>query len=156
MSSAMMMDRAGLATPGMTTAGAGTMTAPGSVPTGMNMMMVPRCTVRMEKCDGGMKIVCTCDDTMSAGMMQNLCTMLAGGMCSCCAVMNGMVACCCNLMMGMCRCEMMDNGVRITCTSGDKACCAMIQACCDNMTAMMKAGCICCVMLGNMPVCCSC
>ena len=26
--------------------------------------MVPRCTIKMEKCPGGMKITCTCDDKM--------------------------------------------------------------------------------------------
>jgi hypothetical protein len=30
----------------------------------------------------------------------------------------------------------------------------MIQACCDCMSAMMEAGCTCCVMLNNTPVCC--
>ena len=32
---------------------------PGMMPAGMgNMMMVPRCTMKMEKCAGGMKITC--------------------------------------------------------------------------------------------------
>ena len=131
------------------TAGAGAMPA-------MNMMMVPRCTVRMEKCDGGMKIHCTSDDATAVGTMQNLCTMLAGGMCSCCMMMNGMMVCCCNMMMAMCKCEMTGDGVCITCTSGDKGCCAMIQACCDCCMAMMKAGCTCCVMMNGTPVCCGC
>jgi hypothetical protein len=30
----------------------------------------------------------------------------------------------------------------------------MCQACCDCMTAMMKAGCTCCLMMNGMPVCC--
>ena len=137
--------------------GAPSMGMPGMMPAGMgNMMMVPRCTIKMEKCEGGMKIVCTCDDPVACGMMQNLCTMMAGGMCGCGMMMNGMVVCNCNMMMGMCKCEMMDNGVAITCTSGDKDCAAMIQACCDCMSAMMKAGCTCCVMMNNMPICCGC
>ena len=156
MTGAMMMDRAamtGMSASGMT----GTaMTSGGAMPTGMNMMMVPRCTMTMEKCEGGMKINCVCDDKLSASMLQNLCTMLAGGMCSCCVMMNGMMVCCCNLVMGMCKCEMTDEGVCITCTSGDKDCCAMIQACCDCMMGMMKAGCTCCVMMNNTPVCCCC
>jgi hypothetical protein len=49
---------------------------------------------------------------------------------------------------------MTKDGVSITCTSGDKECCAMVQSCCDCMTSMMKAGCTCCVMMNNMPVCC--
>jgi hypothetical protein len=32
----------------------------------------------------------------------------------------------------------------------------MIQACCDCMAAMSKAGCVCCLCMNNMPVCCSC
>jgi hypothetical protein len=32
----------------------------------------------------------------------------------------------------------------------------MIAACCDCMSAMMKAGCTCCVMMNGMPVCCGC
>jgi hypothetical protein len=32
----------------------------------------------------------------------------------------------------------------------------MIQSCCDCCTAMMKAGCTCCVMMNGMPVCCGC
>src|SRR5271165_4814483 len=69
-------------------------------------MMVPRCTVKMEKCQGGMKIACICDDPMACSMVQNLCTMLQGGMCSCCMTMNGMMVCCCNVMMGLCKCDM--------------------------------------------------
>jgi hypothetical protein len=150
----LMMERPGMAMPGMGMPGtAGMMGA--SQATGPNMVMVPRCTMTFEKCKGGMKINCVCDDKVAAAMLQNLCTMLAGGMCSCCCMMNGMMVCCCNLMMGMCKCEATDTGVCITCTSGDPACSAMIQSCCECMTGMMKAGCTCCMMMGNMPVCCS-
>ncbi len=88
----MMMERAGIGmtSQGMTTPGVTSPTAPS------NWMMVPRCTYKFEKCQGGMKITCTCDDQMARSMMQNLCTMLQGGMCSCCALMNGMMVCCCN------------------------------------------------------------
>ena len=138
----------GMAAPtGMTTP------MPGTTP-GMGPMMVPHCTITMEKCQGGMRIVCSCEDKMSAAMIQNLCMMMAGGMCSCCMTMNGMMVCCCNLTMGMCRCENTKDGVVLTCTTGDKDCCAMIQACCDCMTAMMQAHCTCCIMMNNMPLCC--
>src|SRR3954464_9092539 len=108
-----LMERAGMGMMGMGAPAMGPrmMGGTGAMPTGPNMMMVPRCSMTMEKCPGGMKITCTCDDAMAAGMMQNLCTMLAGGMCSCCVMVNGMVACCCNLMMGMCKCDMTDKGV---------------------------------------------
>jgi hypothetical protein len=32
---------------------------------------------------------------------------------------------------------------------------AMVQCCCDCMSCMMEQGCMCCVMMGNMPVCCA-
>ncbi len=154
--SSVMMERAGMAMQGMSMpamSGAGPTTA---MPGVMNWLMVPRCTLKMEKCTGGMKITCSCDDKMACGMVQNLCKMLAGGMCSCCVMMNGMMVCCCNLTMGMCKCDMTKDGVCITCTSGDPKCCEMIQACCECMGCMLDCGCTCCVMMNNTPVCCGC
>src|SRR3984957_326178 len=117
--------------------------------------MVPQCMMKMEKCAGGMKMICTCEDKTSAMMMQNLCNMMAGGMCSCCMMMNGMCCCCCNMgMMGMCKMEMTAMGCTMTCTSGDKNCEKMIQACCDCMNAMMMPGMTCCMMMNGMPMCC--
>jgi len=69
-------------------------------------------------------------------------------------MMNGMMVCCCKLVMGMCKCEMTKDGVCLTCTSGDKECCAMIQSCCDCLCVLMQSGCTCYVMMNNMPVCC--
>src|SRR5262245_15974033 len=149
MTSAMMMERMGMgmSMPGM---GMGPMTAPAAP----SMMMVPRCTMKVEKCTGGLKIDCSCDDPMGCSTLQNLCQMLAGGMCSCCCLMNGMIVCSCNLMMGLCKCGMTKQGCTMTVTSRDKACCDMTQSCCDCRAAMMKAGCTCCVMLNGTPVCC--
>ena len=48
------------------------------------------------------------------------------------------------------------DGMSMMCTSGDKMCCDMIQACCDCMTTMLKAGCTCCMCLNGNPVCCGC
>jgi hypothetical protein len=156
MTNMMMMGRTdagmmpGMGMPGMGMPGMGT----GATPAGPSMMMVPRCSMKMEKVQGGMKITCTCDDQVAAGMVQNLCTMLQGGMCTCCMMMNGMTVCCCNLMMGMCRCEAAGSGCTVTCTSGDPKCAEMIQACCDCLGTMMKDGCTCCLMMNNTPVCC--
>ena len=119
-----------------------------------NYMMVPRCTIKMEKCAGGMKMTCVCDDAAACGMMQHLCAMLAGGMVSCCCTMNGMTVCCCNFTMGMCKVEMTDKGCVVTCTSGDKMCCEMIQSCCDCLSTLINSGCTCCVMMNNTPVAC--
>ncbi|MBV8384569.1 MAG: hypothetical protein JOZ63_18445, partial [Planctomycetaceae bacterium] len=49
----MMMERMGMGTAGMGMGmGMGTMGAPTMMPPGMNMMMIPRCTMKMEKCNG--------------------------------------------------------------------------------------------------------
>jgi len=120
----------------------------------MNMMMIPSCTMKMEKCDGGMKMMCMSDDMMAVGMMQNMAKMLCGGMVSCSMMMNGMMMMTCNMMMGMCKMEMTKNGMMMTCTSGDADCCKMIQCCCDAMMAMMMAGCTCCMSMNNTPCCC--
>jgi hypothetical protein len=157
MSGTMMMDRPGMAMTGMGTGMAGSPAgAAGTMPATPNWMMVPRGTIKVEKCQGGMKITCTCDDPMAVSMVQNLCSMLQGGMCSCCCMLNGMVVCCCNLTMGMCQCDMTGKGCTLTCTSGDPKCCAMIQACCDCLACMLKDGCTCCVMMNNTPICCGC
>jgi hypothetical protein len=146
----MMMERMGMTG---TTTGQGGMTSP-TMPG--NWMMVPRCTMKFEKCQGGMKIHCVCDDQMARSMMQNLCNMLQGSTCSCCMMMNGMMVCCCNLIVGTCKCEMTDKGCCITCTSGDQKCCEMIQSCCDCLATTCKSGCTCCVMMNNTPICCGC
>jgi hypothetical protein len=126
-------------------------------PAAGNLCMLPRCTISLEKCTGGMKITCSCkDDEVACTMLQNMCKMLADGMCCCSCTMNGMMMCQCNMAMCKCECTMTEDGVCLTCTSGDKACCDMVQACCDCMTKCMKAGCLCCVSLGGMPVCCGC
>ena len=82
MTNTMMMERTAMGMPGM---GMPSMTPSAmggtSAPMMPNMMMVPRCTMKIEKCTGGMKITCSCDDQMACSMMQNLCTMLQGGMC---------------------------------------------------------------------------
>jgi hypothetical protein len=148
----MMMDRTGMGVQGvstMTPTGMPTMT-----PATANWLMVPRCTFKFEKCQGGMKVTCSCDDAMARSMMQNLCTALMGGMCSYYCTLNGMTVCCVNLTMGLCKCEMTDTGFCITCTSGDAKCCEMIQSCCDCVSSMCNAGCTCCLTMSNTPVCC--
>jgi hypothetical protein len=119
-----------------------------------NMMMLPRCKYKIEKGSGGLTITCTCDDQTARGMLQNLCSMMQGCMVSCCLMMNGMTVCCCNLTMGLCMTEMTGKGCKITCTSGDTKCAQMIQSCGDCMNTMLQAGCTCCLMMNNNPVCC--
>lgn len=127
---------------------------PGVMPGMANLAMVPRCTVKMEKCKGGMKMTCSCSDDMACATLQNLCKMLCDGLCSVCCCKNGMCVCQCNLFMCSCECSMTEDGCCITCTSGDKSSCEMIQACCDCLCACMEAGCMCCICFNNTPVCC--
>ena len=107
MTGTVMMERTGMGMPGMgvPAMGAPTMGGPAAGTTSPNYVMVPRCTMKFEKCQGGMKVTCVCDDKMACSMMQNLCTMMQSGLVSCCMMMNGRMVCCCNLMMGLCRCE---------------------------------------------------
>lgn len=156
MNGTMMMERTGMTLPGMGVPGVGTPTmgAPTGTSTGTNWLMVPRSTLKFEKCTGGMKISCVCDDKMACSMVQNLCTMLAGGMCSCCVQLNGMTVCLCNFTVGLCRCDVTETGVTLTCTSGDTKCCEMIQAYCDCLSCLMNAGCTCCVLMNSTPICC--
>jgi hypothetical protein len=151
MSSTMMMERTGVGYPGTSPMG-----GPSGVPAVSNWMMVPRCTFKFEKCTGGMKITCSCDDPTACSMVQNLCTMLAGGLCSCTVSLNGMTVCCCNFTMGLCKCETTPHGVSCSWTSGDQKCCEMIQSYCDYLCCMMNAGCTCCFCVNNTPICCGC
>jgi hypothetical protein len=156
MSSAMMMERTGMGLPGMAPPGMGasTLGAPAGIQAGASWLMVPRCTFKVETTKTGMRIACSCDDKVACSTLQNLCTMLAGGMCSCTAMMNGMLVYTCNFTMGLCSCESTKDGVSVTCTSGDARCAEMIQACCNCLAALLKAGCTCCLMMNNTPVCC--
>ena len=151
MTSAMLMDRTGMAVPGM-----GAVTGMPSVAPmpGGSMVMVPRCTFKFEKVTGGMCLTCHCDDAAACATVHNLCTMLQGGMVSCCFTMNGMPVCTCNLTCGVCKVETTKSGCKITCTSGDKTCCEMIQCCCECCHGLCKSGCMCCVMMNGTPVCC--
>jgi len=154
MTSAMMMDRTTVGVQGVTgvpTPGVG---IPTVTPGSSNWLMVPRCTYRFEKCQGGVRITCVCDDPMARSMVQNLCTALTGGMVSCCCTLNGVTVCSYNFTMGICKCEVTDTGVCVTCTSGDQKCCEMIQSCGDCITTVCNAGCTCCVLMNNTPVCC--
>ena len=154
----MMMERAAC-TPSMPTQGNMPMGMNMPMTMGMpqsNMMMVPRCKLKFEKCEGGFKIHCVCEDEMSCSVMQNMCRMLCDGMCSTYCMCNGMCVCQCNMTMGMCKTEYTKDGCCITCTSGDKACCDMLQACCDAMMACCKSGCCCYVCFNGTPVCCGC
>ena len=118
--------------------------------------VVPRCSIKFEKCEGGFKIHCRCDDDVACATLQSLCRSLAGGMCSCCCTLNGITVCQCNLTCGITRCEYTKDGCCITCLSGDDACCSMLQSCCDTLACCAKQGCCCYVCINGTPICCAC
>ena len=131
---------------------------PGSIPgqqqQGANWCVLPRCTVEFEKTSNGCKIHCRCDDEVARGTLQNLCRMLSDGLCSCACTCNGICFCQCNFTVGICKCEYTKDGCCISCTSGDKACQAMIQACCNCLSQCCESGCCCYICFNNTPVCC--
>ena len=91
---AMMMDRTAMTGNMMPTGMTGSMPA-------QSWMMMPRCTYKFEKVQGGMKMTCMCDDPVACSMMQNLCQALAGGLCGWTCTFNGVAVCSCNWVMGM-------------------------------------------------------
>ena len=125
-----------------------------AAPAAANYCVLPRCELEFEKCSGGFKIQCKCDDDVATATFQNLCRMLSDGLCSCCCTWNGIQICQCNLACGLCKCEYTKDGCTISCTSGDKKCCEILQACCDCLSCCCEAGGCCYISFGNTPVCC--
>lgn len=156
MSNVMMLERMGLGTPGMGGPAAAPQIPPLGMPSASNWCVLPRCSIRVEKCAGGIKLTCSCEDKVACAALQNLCRMMAAGTCTLCCTLNGIAVCQCSLTCGFCRCEFTADGVSITCTSGDKKCCELLQACCDCIAACLAAGCCCFVCFNNTPVCCGC
>lgn len=127
--------------------------AAGPAATG-SFLMLPRCTVKIEKCKDGCKIQCSCDDEVACGMLQNLCRMLDTSVCGYSCTHNGQGLCNCSLTCGHCACELTADGCCITCTSGDQQCCELIQKCCECLKCCLDCGCTCCITLNNTPICC--
>jgi hypothetical protein len=154
MSSSILLERGGIAA-GAIAPGSQAIGQPGLTP-GASYCVVPRCEIKVEKCTGGFKLHCSCEDDIACGTLQNLCKMLAGGLCSCCCTLNGIAICQCNLACGICKCEYTADGCCISCTRGDKACCEILQSCCETIAACLKQGCCCYICFGSTPVCCGC
>jgi hypothetical protein len=150
MSSAVLERRGAFAT-GAAPAFAGN--APAAAPT-PNLCVVPRCELKFEKCKGGFRIQCSCDDAVACSTLQSLCQALCDGTCSCSCTWNGIQVCNFNLCCGHCKCENTKEGCCITCVSGDAKCCEMLQACCDCLETCCKSGCCCYVCFGNTCCCC--
>ena len=86
---------------------------PGAGPAG-NWCVVPRCKVEFEKCTGGFKIHCRCEDELSCATLQNLCRMMCDGCCSCCCTQNGIQCCNCTFANCHCKCEYTADGCCIS------------------------------------------
>jgi len=122
-------------------------------PLEMNWLAGPPCRLKMEKCTGGMKLTCACDDQQAIDWVQNQSHLLEDLGYNCCCLMNGMMVYSCNFTMGVCKYDKTDNGACVTCTSGDPNCCEMIQANCDCLACLIQSGCTCYVMVNNTPTC---
>ena len=127
MSSAVLMERFSLGSPTSSGPAQSWQSSgfPATGPAG-NWCVVPRCKVEFEKCTGGFKIHCKCEDELSCGTLQNLCRMLCDGCCSCYCTNNGVQCCQCTFANCHCKCEYTADGCTISCTSGDKQCCAPV------------------------------
>ena len=73
MSNMAMMERMGMGMPTMPATGAPTPSMPN-----MNMMMVPRCTITMERCQGGMKMNLATGEGSWTGYWLSLSVTIAG------------------------------------------------------------------------------
>jgi hypothetical protein len=127
---------------------------PGTAPAAGSFLMLPRCTLKVEKQKDGCKILCSCEDQVATYMLQNLCRMLEGGVCGFTCQLNGQNCCTCSLSCGHCSIELTKEGCSITCTSGDQKCCELIQKCCDCLKCCLDCGCTCCITINNTPICC--
>jgi hypothetical protein len=150
MSSSMLLERSNCAVAPVGQLGS----VPGNAAIGGQWNVLPRCEISFEKCTGGFKIHCRCEDEVGCGTLQQLCRMLCEGTCSVCCTCNGIQVCQCNLTIGFCSCENTADGVCLTCISGDSKCCDMLQAFCDCLACCCNSGCCCYVSFNNTPVCC--
>lgn len=123
---------------------------------GMETMNLPRCEMRLERCEGGCKIYCSCDDANDRRALQAVCEKLAGKMCCMTCSLNGEALCHCCLTCcdRTCECTRTADGVCIACTSNDGNCCDLIQAMCDCIRRCQECGCECTLCCDETPVCC--
>lgn len=156
MAASALLERSSVAaTPfGSPSTGYQTSPIPAGSPAQANWCIVPRCNLKFEKTKEGCKIFCRCEDDVATGTLQNLCRMLSDGLCSCICTWNGITTCQCNFNVGITKCEYTKDGCCISCTSGDKACCAIIQSCCECLSTCCESGCCCYICFNGTPVCC--
>ena len=115
----------------------------------LDMRDAVSCEISFEKCKGGFRIQCCCDDSAECSDLQCLCAAIGEGNCSCCCTRNEKPICTFNLGCDRCKCENTDDGCCITCTSGDAECCEMLEACCDCLECCCQNGCCCYIYFGD-------
>src|SRR5262245_39152918 len=97
------------------------------------------CELSFEKCAGGFRLGCCCDDSMECADLQSLCEAICERNCICCCVRDGVEVCNFNLCCGQCKCEGTKDGCCITCSSSK--CCDTLQAICDCLECCCQDGC---------------
>ena len=119
-----------------------------------NMCDAVQCTLRFEKCKGGFRIHCCCDDQTECPEFQTLCQALCDGNMLCCCMHNGNPIGSINLCCGECECDCASDGCCVTCTGCDKNRCKILRACCDFLEICCKNG-GCCNICFSDTCCCS-
>lgn len=121
----------------------------------MDSTCLLRCEMRMERCEGGCKITCSCDNADDCCSLQAICEAMAGKMCCMTCSRDGEMICHCSMSCcGNCECKMTADGVCISCTSADCNCADLIQAMCDCIRRCQACGCECTLCFDEKAVCC--
>jgi hypothetical protein len=105
------------------------------------------CEFSFEKCKGGFRITCGCDDSLECADMQGLCAAICERNCSICCVRDGIEICNFNLSCCQCLCDNTKDGCCISCCNNK--CCDMLQAICDCLQCCCENSCCCYVCFGD-------
>jgi hypothetical protein len=109
------------------------------------------CEFSFERFIGGFRIFCRCDDSAECTDLQTLCEAICENGCSCCCVRDGVQVCSFNFSCNKCKCkcESLEGGCSITCSSRDSKCCDMLAAICDCIECCCKNNCCCYICFGD-------
>ena len=105
------------------------------------------CELSFEKCKGGFRVNCCCDDSTECAELHDLCEAICDSECSCCCLRDEKQICSFNLCCSQCKCESTQDGCCITCTNAK--CCAMLEAICDCIECCCENGCCCYICFGQ-------
>jgi len=107
------------------------------------------CEFTFEKFVGGFRIRCCCDDSLDCSDMQSLCDAICNQGCTCCCVRDGIQVCSFNLCCAKCKCENIEGGCSITCSSRDAKCCDILGTICECLETCCQNSCCCYICFGN-------